>query len=96
MGAKAEISWKGRTAQGLRREVCAQRVGGEWRFFERERRYDHWQTLAHPPLDDWLELLGAVRRRIARRLLRPEEETRLAQTIRELFPEADLPGSPSP
>src|SRR2546430_8788313 len=28
-----------RTADGLRREVYAQRVGGEWRFFEREKRY---------------------------------------------------------
>jgi len=91
MGAKAEISWKGRTAEGLRREVCAQRVGGEWRFFVRERRYDQWQPLAQPPLDDWLELLDAVRRRIARRLLRPEEEARLKEALREQFPEADLP-----
>jgi len=42
-------------------------------------------------LEDWLELLDAVQRRIARRLLRPEEESRLKQTIRELYPEADLP-----
>ena len=90
MGAKAEISWKGRTADGRRREVYAQRVGGEWRFFEREKRYDPWEALAHPPLEDWLELLDAVQRRIARRLLRPEEESRLKQTIRELFPEANL------
>ena len=27
-----------------------------------------------PPLEDWQELLDAVRRRINRRLLRPEEE----------------------
>ncbi len=91
MGAKAEISWKDRTADGLRREVYAQRVGGEWRFFVREKRYDPWEALPHPPLEDWLELLDAVRRRIARRLLRPEEESRLKQTIRELYPEADLP-----
>ena len=91
MGAKAEISWKDRTADGLRREVYAQRVGGEWRFFVREKRYDPWEALPHPPLEDWLELLDAVQRRITRRLLRPEEESRLKQTIRELYPEADLP-----
>ena len=91
MSAKAEISWKGRTTEGLKREVYARRVGGEWRFFARARRYDQWQRLEHPPLEDWLELLDAVQRRAARRLLRPEEPARLKKIIRELFPESDLP-----
>ena len=91
MGAKAEISWKGRTAEGLKREVYARRVGGQWRFFTRAKRYDQWQTLVHPPLADWLELLDAVERRAARRLLRPEEPARVRKIIHELFPEADLP-----
>ena len=39
---------------------------------------------------DWLELLDAVRRRIDRRRLRPEEEGRVKQSIRERFPEAPL------
>ena len=90
MGAKAEISWKGRTAEGLKREVYARRVGGEWRFFSRAKRYDQWQALEHPPLEDWLELLDAVQRRAARRLLRPEEPERLKKIIHELFPEAEL------
>jgi len=91
MGAKAVISWKGRTAEGLKREVYARRVGGEWRFFARGKRYDQWQALEHPPLEDWLELLDAVQRRAARRLLRPEEPERLKKIIHELFPEAELP-----
>jgi hypothetical protein len=91
MGAKAEISWKSRTDDGLKREVYAQRVGSEWRFFEREQRYDQWQPLMDPPLEDWIELLDAVQRRVARRLLRPEEETRLRKTIRERFPGIELP-----
>lgn len=90
MGVKAEISWKGRTAEGLRREVNARRVGAEWRFYVREKRFEQWEPLAHPPLEDWLELLDAVRRRINRRLLRPEEETRVTKTVRELFPDADI------
>ena len=90
MSAKAEISWKGRTADGGKREVYAQRVGGEWLFYEREKRYDQWQPVPLPPLDDWLELLDAVRRRIARRLLRPEEETRVTARILELFPGTKL------
>jgi hypothetical protein len=91
MGAKAEISWKGVTAEGLKREVYARRVGGEWRFFARAKRYDQWQPLENPPLEDWLKLLDAVRRRAARRLLRPEEPIRLKKTILELFPEANVP-----
>ena len=91
MGAKAEISWKGRTDGGCRREVYAQRVGGEWRFFEREQRYDQWQPVTEPLLEDWIELLDAVQRRIARRLLRPEEEDRLRKAIRERFPGVELP-----
>jgi hypothetical protein len=86
--AKAEISWKGRTPEGERREVYARHVGAEWRFFERQRRYDRWQPLAEPPLDDWLELLDAVERRAARRLARPEEPDRIRQLIRARYPEA--------
>jgi hypothetical protein len=91
MGVKAQISWKGRTEAGIRREVYAQRVGGQWRFFAREKRFDPWTPLERPTLEDWLELLDAVQRRIARRLLRPEEESRLRKRISELFSEADLP-----
>lgn len=87
--AKAEISWKRVNAEGVRLQVYARHVGRDWRFFERERRYDLWQAVAEPPLEDWLALLDAVRRRINRRLLRPEEEARVKQSIRERFPEAN-------
>lgn len=56
----------------------------------REKRFDEWQRLPNPPLADWLELLDGVQRRIARRLVRPEEEERLKKTIAELFPDAKL------
>jgi hypothetical protein len=88
--AKAEISWRRTTAEGIRLQVYAQHVGRDWRFFARERRYDQWEAVADPPLEDWLELLDAVERRINRRLLRPEEEGRVKRCIRERFPEAQL------
>jgi len=88
--AKAEISWKRVTEEGMRLQVYAQHVGGDWRFFARERRYDQWEAIADPPLEDWLELLDSVQRRINRRLLRPEEEGRVKKSIRERFPEAKL------
>ena len=88
--AKAEISWKRVTEEGIRLQVYVQHVGGDWRFFARERRYDQWQAIAEPPLEDWLALLDSVKRRINRRLLRPEEEARVKKSIRERFPEANL------
>lgn len=87
--AKAEISWKRVTAEGVRLQVYARHVGRDWRFFVRERRYDLWQAVPKPPLEDWMALLDAVQRRINRRLLRPEEEGRVKQSIRERFPEAN-------
>ena len=89
--AKAEISWKGRTAAGERREVYARHVGDRWLFFARGRRFDQWRALPEPPLEDWVELLDAVQRRVSRRLLRPEEPDRVRAAIRERFPEVQLP-----
>jgi hypothetical protein len=88
--AKAEISWKRVTAEGTRLQCYAQHVSGDWRFFARERRYDQWQAIPEPPLEDWLALLDSVKRRINRRLLRPEEEARVKKSIRERFPEAEV------
>ena len=88
--AKAEISWTRTDAEGLNLQVYAQHVGREWRFFAREKRYDEWQPVPDPPLEDWLELLDAVKRRINRRRLRPEEEARVKKMIKERYPDADV------
>ena len=87
---KAEISWKRRIDDGTKMEVNARRAGRRWIFYIRERRYEQWEILDQPPLEDWLELLDAVQRRIARRLLRPEEELRVKKSISELFPGTDF------
>ena len=88
--AKAEISWKRVTDEGIHLQVYAQHVSGNWRFFARERRYDQWQAIENPPLEDWLQLLNSVQRRINRRLLRPEEEARVKKSIAERFPDAKI------
>jgi len=87
---KAEISWKRVTAEGLKIQVYARRVGREWRFFARDRRFEQWQAVAEPPLEDWLELLDAVRRLVTRRRLQPDHEERVRRRIRERFPEEKL------
>ena len=49
---KAEISWKRPTAEGGKLQVYAQHIGREWKFFHREKRFDVWQPVKDPPLED--------------------------------------------
>ncbi len=87
---KAEISWKRITSDGVKLQVYAQRVSRDWRFFAREKRFDQWQPVHDPPLEDWMELLDAVQRLITRRRLQPADEERLRRRIRERFPEVEV------
>lgn len=87
---KGEISWTRRTEDGGKLDVNARLFGGQWSFYTQQRRFDQWQLQENPPLDDWLELLDGVRRRVQRRLMRPEEVQRVEQLIRERFPEAEV------
>lgn len=88
--AKAEISWKRTDDEGEKIQMYAQHVGNQWKFFMRSKRFDNWQPVLEPPLEDWLELYDSVKRRIGRRLQRPEEEVRLRKIIHERFPEAKI------
>jgi hypothetical protein len=90
MATKAEISWKRVTEDGRKLQVNAQHVGREWKFFHREKRFDVWQSVPEPPLEDWLELLDALQRLITRRRYQPIDEERLRRTIRERFPETEV------
>jgi hypothetical protein len=87
---KAEISWKRVTDEGTRLQVYVQRVGRDWKFFHREKRYDVWQPVANPPLEDWLALLDAMERLVTRRRYQPDDEERLRQQIRERYPESGV------
>ena len=87
---KAEISWKRVTEDGEKLQVYAQHVGRDWRFFHRQKRFEVWQPVKDPPLEDWMELLDAVQRLITRRRYQPADETVLRRMIRERFPEADV------
>ncbi len=90
MQTKGEIGWTARREDGTRREVYAKHVGNRWCFFERDRRYDNWNTLEVPLLEDWLELFDAVKRRIKRGKTRPEEEDRIRKVIQHRFPGTEL------
>jgi hypothetical protein len=87
---RAEVSWKRRNEEGEKREVYAKHVGNQWQFYERVQRFDDWQPLAQPTLDDWMELLDGVRRRMSRRLMRPEAEAEVINLIKLRYPDAEL------
>jgi hypothetical protein len=87
---KAEISWKRVTDEGVKLQVYAQHVGRDWRFFHREKRFDVWQPVKDPPLEDWMALLDAMQRLITRRRYQPDDEARLRKQIRERYPEAGV------
>jgi hypothetical protein len=88
--AKSDISWKRLSREGEKVEVYAHHLGDQWKFYTRGQRYDRWQAVATPPLEDWLALLDAIRRRIGRGSLRPEELVRVKNAIRTRFPEAEF------
>ena len=87
---KAEIAWKRTTEDGEKLQVYVQRVKREWKFFHRARRFDNWEPIPEPPLEDWLELLDAVQRLVNRRRYQPDDEARVRAQIRERFPEANV------
>jgi hypothetical protein len=90
MSFKAEIGWVRDHDDGERYEHFARRVGKAWKFFVRQRRFDQWEEVENAPLEDWMELLDALRRRVVRRLYQPDDVDRLVRAIRERFPEAKL------
>ena len=87
---KAEIAWKRVTEEGEKLQVYARHVGREYHFFHRAKRFDVWQRVPEPPLEDWMELLDAVVRLVNRRRYQPDDEERLRRQIRERFPEAGV------
>jgi len=88
--AKAEISWKRVTEEGVKLQVYAQHVGREWKFFHREKRFDQWQLVPEPPLEDWLELLDSIQRLVVRRRYQPDDEEDVRKKIRDRFPDAGV------
>ena len=90
MSAKGEICWNRQNEDGEKMQVYAHHFGGKWKFFERAKRYDVWAEIKQPMLEDWMELLDAVKRRIPRGLFKPEEVDRIRKAIRDRFPEAEV------
>jgi len=90
MSAKGEIGWKRRDEEGNRVKICAEPAGDRWRFYRQYRRFEQWEEIPEPPLEDWLNLLDAIQRRIARKKIPEGTDRKLARLIKTLFPEADV------
>lgn len=88
MANKGEIGWKRRNEDGEKIQVCARKTGNRWLFRIRAQKFDNWVDYNNPDLEDWMELLDSVRRRIQRNLIPEIEEDRLISTIKEHYPEA--------
>jgi len=88
MANKSEIGWKRTTADGETLQIFARHRGGSWYFFCRSHRYEQWQKIEKPTLEDWLLLLDSIRRRIPRKLFQPQEEMKIKQTILQQYPDA--------
>lgn len=94
MAIKSEISWRRYDAEGQKVEVYARRFGGEWEFHQRHRRNDQWQLIPEPGVEDFLTLLDAVSRRVARSLYPLDEINRIRALILNRFPGQELPDHP--
>ncbi|HAM70839.1 MAG TPA: hypothetical protein DCM86_04265, partial [Verrucomicrobiales bacterium] len=89
MSGRGQICWNRRDEEsGEKFQIYAEQTGDKWSFFIRHRRFDQWAPHPEPPLEDWLELLDGVERRVLRRLQPPEAVVRIRKLIRERFPEA--------
>ncbi len=89
-GAKGEIGWRRLDEDGIRVKICAEPSGDKWRFYQQYRRHETWEEIRNAPLEDWVNLLDAVRRRIARKKIPMGEDKKLIQHIRSLYPDADI------
>lgn len=84
---RQEISWKLRREDGTKREVLARRFGSQWRFRERNGRYDPWRGIADPAREDWDQLLDGLRRRYPRKGYVEEDIQAVERAIAERFPD---------
>ncbi|MBI3882042.1 MAG: hypothetical protein HY301_18520 [Verrucomicrobia bacterium] len=88
MGVKAEIGWTRKMEDGTKVAVCAREHGKRWSFYQQTDRFEKWEPIAKPALDDWLSLLELVERMIPRRRYVPADADQIRRLIREKFPEA--------
>ena len=90
---KDPICWK-RVEDGRKVEIIAHRQPDRrWLFFRRLGR-NLPRIFFEAPVEEWLELLDAVERRIGRRQLKPADADAIRREISIRFPGTKLPPPP--
>lgn len=84
--ARDDIEWVRRDAEGDKIEVKAHQIRERWDFYWRPGRHYGWEKLEAPLLDDWLEVLSGVERRVNRRQYPLDEPDKVRKLIRARFP----------
>ena len=78
--------WKETTPEGEKREVRAERFGGEWRVQAKLKHEEQWTYYDTPLLEDLIELRDIVWRKYQRKRLRWDDVEQLDQMIRDRTP----------
>jgi len=88
--ARDDIEWVREDAEGERIEIKAHQIRERWDFYWRPGRSYGWEKLPEPLLEDWLEVLDGVERRVQRRRYPLDEPAKVRRLIRQRFPRAEL------
>lgn len=88
--ARDNIEWVRKNAEGEKIEVKAHQIRERWDFYWRPGRTWGWNVLETPLLEDWLEVLDGVERRVNRRQYPLDEPAKVRRLIRERYPDAEF------
>jgi len=88
--ARDNIEWVRKDAEGEKIEVKAHQIRERWDFYWRPGRTWGWNVLETPLLEDWLEVLDGVERRVNRRQYPLDEPAKVRRLIRERYPDAEF------
>ncbi|MBL8804007.1 MAG: hypothetical protein JNN27_18530 [Planctomycetes bacterium] len=88
--ARDNIEWVRKNAEGEKIEIKAHQIRERWDFYWRPGRTWGWNVLETPLLEDWLEVLDGVERRVHRRQYPLDEPAKVRRLIRERYPDAEF------
>jgi len=76
-------TWKTKTEEGDKREVRAEKFGGQWRIQAKLKSEEKWTYYDDPLLEDLIELRDVLWRKYQRKHLAWEDVTAIDKLIRD-------------
>jgi hypothetical protein len=83
MSSRNVHEWKSRTPEGEKREIRAEKFGGQWRLQAKLSGEEKWTYYDSPSLEDLAELRELLWRKYQRRKLPYEDFTAVERLIQE-------------